>query len=585
MVSRSKVCAGVMLALHVAGGLSCSPERTERSRPNVLLISLDSTRRDLLSCYGRRPVHAPERPTSPNLDRLAREGVLMRDAYANSSWTLVSHLSLLTGLTPLAHGVDDVYQSYAGPAPLLAEVLQGAGYRTAGFYSGPLLEPHHGFGRGFERYEACYGAELAASAQRELELRQWRDATEDPTAFESASAAHRQARVTMMNLSHADVSSRAVTDAVLNELDDSEDDERPFFVFAHYFDPHFDYVPPAKYDVFDEDYSGAIDGRNFLFNPAIAGPKKGVQSRERIASNRDMEHIQALYEGELAWTDAELGRVLDKLEALGRLDETLIVVVSDHGDEFFEHGSIGHRRTLYEEVVQVPWIMRLPERLPSGVEVAGLVSLVDVPATILELVGLEPPAEGQGRSVLPEVRGEAVADGRERSVQYRVVQSHPVKLQIDGYGEASGTQFFVTDAFRRGSIKIYRTTRWARPDSSDHELPQAELDASAAAQRLHESLIWVDLDQDQGEGLGSFSVDFTAAEVRSVLDAFRAAYAEIEPQRIAGVVSEGRQRFTAMLRGLGYVEGDETEQATDGRTQEDFMLPLPGHRLVDEETR
>jgi len=554
-----------------------------RDRPNVLLISLDSTRRDLLSCYGHRSVHAPDRPTTPHIDRLAAEGVLMRDAYASSSWTLVSHLSLMTGEPPLVHGVDDNFQAYGGRAPLLAEIMQANGYATAGFFSGPLLEPHYGFGRGFDRYEACYGKDLAETSARAAEARAARETAQGPEEFERAAQAYAQAKATLMVLSHTDVSSKVVTDAVLAELDRREDDQRPFFLFAHYFDPHYDYVPPAEHDVFDEGYDGAIDGVGFLTNPVIAGPKKGAKERERRLSERDLEHVMALYEAELSWTDAQVGRILARLDELGLAENTLVIVTADHGDEFFEHGSIGHRRTLYEEVVQVPMILRHPGRLPAGVKVDGLVSLIDVPATIVDLAGIDlagiDAAGGMtGRSLVPLVGGQAGTEpGNEpaRSVLGRVVQSHPVMLRAEGHGQLKGTQFMVTDTFRRGPIKITRNRGWTRP----REAELAELFAdSTRTQRARESVVWIDVEGHPGEERAAHSHDFSDPGARAALEAFRDEYMRLATRRTPPTVSKGRQRFTAMLRGLGYVDGDE--DAADEELNEDYVLPPPGERVL-----
>jgi arylsulfatase A-like enzyme len=540
----------------------------------VLLISLDSTRRDLLSCYGHEPVHAPARPTTPHIDRIAAEGVLFRDAYASSSWTLVSHMSLMSGEPPLVHGVDDNFQAYGGAGPLLAETLQANGYATAGFFSGPLLEPHYGFGRGFDRYEACYGTELAETSARAAELREARETAEGPQAFEQAALAYGKAKGALMELSHTDVSSQVVTDATLAELERRAEDGRPFFLFAHYFDPHYDYVPPAEHDVFDAGYEGAIDGIAFLTSPSVAGPKQGTKARERRVSDRDLEHIMALYEAELSWTDAEVGRILTRLDELGLAEDTLVIVTSDHGDEFFEHGSIGHRRTLYEEVVQVPMVMRYPGRLPAGTDVDGLVSLVDLPATIVDLAGIEPRTASAGRSVVPMIDGDPKS-GEARSVLGRVVQSHPVVLRAEGHGQIPGTQFMVTDSFLQGPIKITRSRSWARP----REQGLADLFVeSTRTQRAQESIVWVDLEQHPEEGRGAHSHDFNDPGARAALEAFREQYTKLTVRRMPPEVSKGRQRFTAMLRGLGYVDGEEDEDAEG--LNENYVLPAPGEHVL-----
>src|SRR5436190_2588055 len=152
-LNRAVLAAAVLAA---AAGRAAAADRY-----NVLLVSLDSVRQDFVGCYGHRPRRAPDVPVTPEIDRLAALGVRMADAYASSSWTLPSHVSLLTGEPEVVHGVDTDQQSLDASVPTLAELLKRHGYRTAGVFSGPYLEPHWGFGRGFDRYRAAYGRKVA----------------------------------------------------------------------------------------------------------------------------------------------------------------------------------------------------------------------------------------------------------------------------------------------------------------------------------------------------------------------------------------------------------------------------------------
>jgi len=218
---------------------------------NVLLISLDSVRQDLLSGYGAEFARVPDMATSPVLDRIAEQGVLFEDAYAPSSWTLPAHVSLFTGVPAVVHGVDlDAHRLAAGIATL-AEVLSRHGYRTAGFYSGPYLGPSFGLDRGFERYAACYGPELAGAADQLTESDRGvaRGAAElAPPDVLSLLRSKGEAERLLELASHRDVSSDYVTDAALDELEAAVAADEPFFVFAHYFDPHYDYIPPEPFD-------------------------------------------------------------------------------------------------------------------------------------------------------------------------------------------------------------------------------------------------------------------------------------------------------------------------------------------------
>src|SRR5262249_9142703 len=149
-----------------------------------------------------------------------------------------------------------------------------------------------------------------------------------------------------------------------------------FFLFAHYFDPHYDYVPPPPFDgEFDPDYAGSIDGRDFVRR--LADPS---------VTPRDVEHLRALHAGELAWTDSQIGRVLDELDRRGLAPNLLVIVGADRGDEFLEHGGFGHRRTLYQEVVRVPLILRWPNGLKAGGVHKGTRSLASIKPSVLALI-------------------------------------------------------------------------------------------------------------------------------------------------------------------------------------------------------
>ncbi|MFQ5744577.1 MAG: sulfatase [Acidobacteriota bacterium] len=565
---------------------SCSKDTGGSRRINVLLISLDSTRRDLLSIYGRRPAHAPERSTCPHLAKLADEGVIIEQAYATSSWTLPSHISLLTGEPELVHGVDVDYQRPDPVRPLIAEVLHSHGYSTAGFFSGPYLEPHFGFGRGFDRYEARYGPEiLQASHQSAIAREQLREAerARDPARLRAALQAAHQATKRVETLSHRDVSSAAVTEGVLEELQRAAGDLRPFFIFAHYFDPHHDYAPPPPYDrAFDAEYSGDMDSFDWIRNPRVAGfdpNRMGI--RTRVISDRDLEHIQALYEGELAWTDAQIGRALDELHVLGLSDNTLVIVTADHGDEFFEHEAIGHRRTLFEEVTQIPLILRLPGRLPEGVRIKGLVSIADVVPTILDLLGLPAMGDLSSRSFLPLIDGGE--DDTERHVIGRLVRTYNRMLHCqadDGSSmEIPGQQIDLIETWHQGSLKLKRERVWP---VAVVEPPPAVVDFLANLREKHhqqETLTWIDLAAHPGERPADWSPNFHDPRALAALRAFHDAYRDLLARRGHVDVADNKQLLDR-LRGLGYVGGGGELMASG-----EFILPPPGDSLLLELVR
>jgi arylsulfatase A-like enzyme len=322
----------------------------------VILISIDSLRPDHLGSYGY------PKPTSPTIDRIAREGVRCATAISSTSWTLPAHATMFTGLADSTHGVVDNGLRLADAARTLAEVLREAGWRTAGFFGGPYLDPTYGFAQGFDVYENCMNP-----------------------AAENA---------------HCDVTGPRTVEAVTRWLasDAATHDAKPIFLFVHLWDVHYDYMPPADYaERFDSGYAGHLDARDLPNNPAI----------EPGMSPADFQHLVALYDGEIRFTDDNLGRILEQLELHGRLRDALVVVTADHGEEFFEHGGKGHQKTLFDEVVRIPLIVRWPGHLPAGRVVKEQVRLVDLMPTVLALAGAVERPPTAGRDLASLLRADA----------------------------------------------------------------------------------------------------------------------------------------------------------------------------------
>lgn len=332
------------------------------SGPNVLLISIDMLRADHVHCYRY------QRQTTPHIDQLAAEGVLFENHISSTSWTLPAHAAMFTGLADSVHGCTDTDRRLPDKLVTLAERFAAAGYRTVGFYSGPFLHPAFGLGQGFEHYQNCTSyAKLLDESPPE----QW------------------NADKTVERSSHADVTNPIVYAAVKDWL--TAHHQSRFFMFVHMWDPHFDFIPPPPYDtMWDPDYHGSIDGRNFFHNKDI----------NAALPARDIEHLIALYDGEITCTDEYVGRIIDELRNYGVLDKTVVVVTADHGTEFFEHGDKGHRKTLFDEVLRIPLILRYPDKLPAGRRVAAQTRMIDLAPTLLELAGLPAAPDMMGHSLV-----------------------------------------------------------------------------------------------------------------------------------------------------------------------------------------
>ena len=366
MMLRPALLSLLLVLLPACGG-------GEQVRPNVLVISIDMLRADHVSSYGY------ERTTTPTIDGLATDGVRFARHVSSAPRTLPAHAAMFTSLPDSVHGcVDGTSNALPDGITTLAERYSQAGYGTSGFFAGPYLHPAFGLGQGFDEYRFCV-PDLAARLDGQS-VDQWAG---DPVA-------HRR--------SHHGVTNPDVVNAASAWLREHRED--PFFMFVHLWDAHFDFVPPAPFDARfgDPSYDGFVDGREFFFDQRIHG---GMD-------DRDLRQLIALYDGEIMWCDAHVKLLLELLDELQLADDTIVVVTSDHGTEFFDHGSKGHRRTLYGEAINIPLVIRAPGRLPRGMVVDDLTRMVDLGPTLMELSGLAPSNEFVGQSLAPLARGEDV---------------------------------------------------------------------------------------------------------------------------------------------------------------------------------
>jgi arylsulfatase A-like enzyme len=383
------------------GLISCGESQSDAStrKYNVLLISLDSVRADRLGIYGHRPEYAPDVAVTPVLDALALEGTVFDQCWATSSWTLPSHMAIMTGLTDPAHGVVHDYFKLDPKRTTLAQNFAANGYKTGGYYSGPYLDPKYGFAAGFDDYQS------GMMSDHEIALRMQELAKQKQASGAGSTLTGQEIATLRDHLSHEDITSPRVNAKGLEFLEYNQDD--PFFLFLHYFDAHYDHIPETMEvglgHKFDPDYSGNFSPDRWLFNPLVRN------ETQRLISDRDLGHIKAWYDAEIHWIDRHIGMVVAKLKELGLYESTIIAVVGDHGDEFFEHGGIGHRRTLFPEVQKVPLLLRVPGSGAEGNRVSQLVATYDLAPTLLDLAGLPANSEAQGKSLQGLISGQTEA--------------------------------------------------------------------------------------------------------------------------------------------------------------------------------
>lgn len=356
MRRRHRIAAAAAFILLPGAAAGCRPDAP---RPDhVLLISIDTLRSDRLGCLGG------EIDLTPHLDRLAAEGVLLTQVVTPVPRTSQAVASLLTGLHPIHHGVRGLFDALPpGAGTTLAQVFTSEGYETAALTSNLVLRPGQGFERGFGLYDNPRS--------------RW---------VENGAAA-------------------TVEDA-LDWIDRRKDaDPRGWFLWLHLLDPHWPYRPSPP---FDAAAGGVLDSDRALFDAGDGESGDGAHASLVFDPGLDesrVEHLRRLYDGEVAATDAAIGRLVEGLRQRGLLDRLLLVVTADHGESLGEHGYwFAHGEYLYDETLLVPAILRAPGRIPAGSRLTRPVRLYDLMPTILDLSGIRPPDALDGVSLAGEVR-------------------------------------------------------------------------------------------------------------------------------------------------------------------------------------
>ena len=403
-------------------------------RPNVVLVTIDTLRKDHLSAYGYE-VHR-----TPALDRIAAEGLRFDAAWSPAPWTLPALGSIMTGYNPSVLGIHRTSAPVPPGLPTLAARLAAAGYDTHAVVGNIFAGRKFGLHAGFRSYDHLWDLGL------------YDDLARHPL--------YRFAQKVKLKAGRGERADR-VTDHALAWLRDRPAD-RPFFLWLHYMDPHDPY--------------GGEHIREDLPCGAAEAPRIGVfiDTHMRIRKKGmdptpvEREHLVHLYDAEIRYLDRDLDRLFAALDAGGLPERTLLVVTSDHGEEFWEHGDWGHGHSVYREVSEVPLLVRWPGVVPAGRVIESPVSLLGLAPTVLRAAGLEAPAELQGRPI--------PLDGSEPGALTPLTENLLVGGEQKALRDASYTLILRED----GRLDAYDR----RDDPGEHEPLGAEA-AGGLAGRLH----------------------------------------------------------------------------------------------------
>ncbi|MBK7877361.1 MAG: sulfatase [Planctomycetes bacterium] len=496
-----------LLLATAAGSVACTREPALRFE-HIVVVSLDTVRADRLGCYG----HAAAR--TPVLDALARRGIVFDAATAAAPTTLASHTAVFTGLHPHAHGVARNGFTVAAENVTLAELARASGFRTAAFLGSFALDRRFGLAQGFDTWDQAFDVDVDGN--------------------------HEQMQR----------SAAQVTDAALSWVE-REGPER-FLLFAHYFDAHAPYEPPPPFDVSPTRPTAPRSASLADVDVAVRAQQRRTTGRElgvqkTIVGGLDAalldgadgqtspadEDLAALYDGEIAYVDRELGRLLDGLERKGLLRNALVVVFADHGETFAEHADYwNHGLWTYDTTVRVPFLVvatgpgaegLAPRRVPDPV------SMVDVLPTVAALAGFAAPEGLDGTSLVDAMRGGTLP---RRAVFSEATQ--PVRVERPRTPATPWENALKAKCVRIGDFKLIRAPYLAREQLFDvakdpgerRDLLRAGVEASELARA-------------------------PLAELRAALDRFERE-ARPRPSRFDPSQTLETQ---AKLRGLGYDEG------------------------------
>ncbi len=355
------------------------------SRPNILLIVMDTARAQTV--LGSEEV-------MPKFHELSSEGTLFSNAFSTAPWTLPSHASIFTGQYTSDHGTHAGSKEFNPDVPTLAERLRNSGYQTVGFSNNAWISPEFGFDRGFDKLRTNMqfidgGAELGSIAKEN-------NGIGDQLRAVMKHLLRRDGHRTLINGLYSkflrkryDDGGRLTNWRIKRWLSSQDTQEKPFFMFVNYLEPHLEYDPPEEFK-----YRFQSDDLNDSDLDSINQDAWSYICGQIEMENQDFDALSALYKAELNYLDYRLGRIFSLLKKKNILDETLVVIVGDHGENIGDHGLMDHQYCLYDTLLHVPLLVRYPDEFPAGERCIKLVELRDLFPTLLAAAGVSTPKDG-----------------------------------------------------------------------------------------------------------------------------------------------------------------------------------------------
>lgn len=412
--------------------------------PHVVLMVVDTLRKDHLGCYGYY------RDTSPNIDRLAGKSVVYDNAFSQAPWTLPAVASLLTSRYPAELGIQGFNKRIPDSEVFLQEVLSAHGYTTHAVVSHDFVGAKWGFNQGFDSFESFAGG-------------------------------------------HRTISSEKVTEAAQRIVE--RIDEIPTFLFVHYFDPHFLFMEHENHRFSESPPDIETEWWSLPYKQLRARARMGQLSAEQ------RDHLVDLYDSEIAFTDHHLGRLLGQLETAGRMDDTIVIFTADHGEEFLDHGGLGHTATVFNELINVPLIIKWPGT-EKPARSMRYVAHVDLLPTLLDYIGIPLDHDVSGMHMGKRGPTSPIFSETRRYQKVSAVIRDGVKLVYDERNESSRYFDLQSDPAERTPLPELKSENGLVADLIDYQRQaqeglarlagDAEIEISDAEREKLEALGYID---------------------------------------------------------------------------------------------
>ena len=481
---------------------------------NIVLIVMDTAR-------AADTQNIMEQVPGSTLADLAAKGTSFTNAFSNSPWTLPSHASMFTGTYTSKHGTHAGYKSYDGQFPTLADQLSQAGYETFGVTNNAWVTDEFGLTQGFNQFRKVWQYLQTDTDFGKIKLTSHgRDQlTDGLTALLS-----RDFGANLVNTVYgsyfyrrSDYGAKRTNTLIKNWLTDRNSDS-PFFLFANYLEPHLDYQPPKE-------FAQPFLPDDATYEEAMAVPQEPWEYivGNISVSNREFELLKALYQGEIAYLDNRIGQLRSLLQQVGEWDETVFVVVGDHGENIGDYGLMDHQYSLHDPVLHVPFVATGGPFTGNG-DIDQLVQTVDLYPTLLEVANIDVPEHCQSESVIPL--------NETQSREHIIAEYCHPQPSIERLSEQTGVKKAELERFDK-KLRMIRTKRFKLLRTSTGEVKLFDLMSSKGED--------VDISQEQSA---------TSAELESELDTWLDSFSHSSTDGNTEMKDSTKSR----LEDLGYLQ-------------------------------